>query len=322
MSKKYHVSSLTGVPGICRAKDGNCPYGGESGQENHYDTFGEAQKASQRLYRNDHDILPDSNHYKEPGYDAKIKQLFEEIQQGEGGLNEYSGSQSEWDNEVDNMLNSIDEELGDNVPEEIDGDEDVIKRLHKDEWAEIANILSELESTDSNRLSEQKIRYEVRTTEDTDLIESVIAGDIYLRNDWSTIGAALQNPNLPRDFIDDVFNNPENYHIETQRWLALNPALTHEEIITLVEERDDLKLRSIALMNDSLEKGFAEDFLKNRSDELYKLPWYNMMNNPELGHGKLFREFIVMATITKQKTDELEAIKINDQYKDWKRAYE
>lgn len=44
---RYHVNVNTGQVGRCGARKGNCPYGGESGGDNHYDSEVEALKAAQ-----------------------------------------------------------------------------------------------------------------------------------------------------------------------------------------------------------------------------------------------------------------------------------
>jgi len=49
-NKKYHINPVTGVPTICRAEKGNCPYGGASGEENHFNTYSKAQKESQAIF--------------------------------------------------------------------------------------------------------------------------------------------------------------------------------------------------------------------------------------------------------------------------------
>lgn len=46
---KYHVNPNSGEPGDCGADKGNCPFGGDSGIENHYDSAEEAQKASEKI---------------------------------------------------------------------------------------------------------------------------------------------------------------------------------------------------------------------------------------------------------------------------------
>lgn len=43
-----HVNTNTGETGTCRAKKGQCPFGGESGTENHYDTREEAVAAAEK----------------------------------------------------------------------------------------------------------------------------------------------------------------------------------------------------------------------------------------------------------------------------------
>lgn len=45
MPIRYHVNPTTGKTAICRATKRPCKYGGKSGEENHYDTAGEAQQA-------------------------------------------------------------------------------------------------------------------------------------------------------------------------------------------------------------------------------------------------------------------------------------
>jgi len=54
---KYHVNN-NGEVGICRAKKGNCPYGGGNGTENHFDTKEEAQIHSQKMLEAKNPLLP------------------------------------------------------------------------------------------------------------------------------------------------------------------------------------------------------------------------------------------------------------------------
>lgn len=58
--RRYHVNPMTGSPSICRAEKGRCPYGGSTGESNHYDTYSEAQKASQMYFEKMYQILPDA----------------------------------------------------------------------------------------------------------------------------------------------------------------------------------------------------------------------------------------------------------------------
>mgnify|MGYP001425994203 CR=1 FL=1 len=58
---KFHINKH-GVPAPCRAKKGNCPYGGS---ENHYDTMEEAQSAIDQKSEMEYGLLP-SQETKEP----------------------------------------------------------------------------------------------------------------------------------------------------------------------------------------------------------------------------------------------------------------
>ena len=46
---RIHVNTNTGDTGTCKAKKGGCPFGGESGDENHYATKEEAVVASEKM---------------------------------------------------------------------------------------------------------------------------------------------------------------------------------------------------------------------------------------------------------------------------------
>lgn len=46
---KYHVNPNTGNTGVCKSEKGKCPFGGNSGDENHYKTAGEANQAAEKL---------------------------------------------------------------------------------------------------------------------------------------------------------------------------------------------------------------------------------------------------------------------------------
>lgn len=52
--KKYHVNPNTGVPAICNAENGNCPFG----EENHYPSFEAAQRASLEMMNKEYGLLP------------------------------------------------------------------------------------------------------------------------------------------------------------------------------------------------------------------------------------------------------------------------
>ena len=315
MSKKYHVSSLTGAPGVCRAKDGNCPYGGKSGQENHYDTFGEAHEASQRLYSKSHDILPENGKFDEEGSLSTLSQLFADIQgPDDEGLASYN---EDYDDDPSELLEKIRNHSA------LKGKKfDNPQAFSKERWEGLTELFNSIQADSNEDATEREIRKEIRTTTDTELLKNVIEGNIYIRDDFGMVGTALQNPNLPREFIDKVLNNPDDYHIETQRWLVTNPALTHKDLMKIVNERDDLEMRTLAMRGSALELSFAKNFLEKNSDEIHYLPWYNMNNNPHIRDEQLFNRIVILGTMRGIKNDELKASSINQRYPDRTREYE
>lgn len=58
---KFHINKH-GVPAPCRAKEGNCPYGGE---DSHFDTQEEAQEYANKLHAEEFGVLDgiDNNEY-------------------------------------------------------------------------------------------------------------------------------------------------------------------------------------------------------------------------------------------------------------------
>lgn len=54
---KFHINSK-GVPARCNAKKGNCPFGGESGNENHFETHKEAYEFSKQLNEEKYGLFP------------------------------------------------------------------------------------------------------------------------------------------------------------------------------------------------------------------------------------------------------------------------
>lgn len=260
MRNKYHVNPETGAPGLCRAKNGKCPYGGRSGVENHYSTFGEAQLAAQEMLVEKHGLLPSNKDERPENFDEQLREIKEMI-------------------------------------DAIQGKKDI----------DHVNL---------------EVKYNIRTTDDTVLLQDIIEGKTYIQEGWIAIGPALQNPNLPRSIINGILRRPKEYHIETLRWLATNPALTHEEIMKLVDTQEDLTVRSLALRNPSLKEEFAIDFVKNRKDELAKAPWYNMIDNSSLDYDKIFKEYHLRAIIDGLDTDDTLIYKINSTYPDFKNLYE
>ena len=53
---KFHINKH-GVPAPCKAKNGNCPLGGQSGNENHYNTYEEAEKVAYDLHEKKYGLI-------------------------------------------------------------------------------------------------------------------------------------------------------------------------------------------------------------------------------------------------------------------------
>ena len=69
---KYHINKH-GVPAVCRAKNGNCPLGGE---DSHFSTQGEAQEHADKINEQEHSLLPGVKENKRFGMDkAKFDNL-------------------------------------------------------------------------------------------------------------------------------------------------------------------------------------------------------------------------------------------------------
>jgi len=49
MSNLYHINKETGRVNICRATKQKCPYGGKTGQENHFATKEEAKQHNEKI---------------------------------------------------------------------------------------------------------------------------------------------------------------------------------------------------------------------------------------------------------------------------------
>lgn len=90
MSQKYHINAK-GVPAPCRAKKGNCPFGGEDGTENHFDTMEEAEFHANQQGEAEFGIipnmLPNENDYKYKGAmeNSRLK-MIDKLEQEHGDI--------------------------------------------------------------------------------------------------------------------------------------------------------------------------------------------------------------------------------------------
>lgn len=212
MSKvKYHVNPFTGVPSICRAKKGNCPYGGASGYDYHYDTFQEAQAAAQEYMESNYGLLP-----VEEGFDAEI--------------------------EEDPIL-----------------DAEALARLPK------ASRIQLLEHTNNE-----------------DFLMSVIERSNDASDDWDNLKAVYNNPNLPRDFVERVAKMPNEYTKETQRFMAHSPSMTHEDLMSFIDNTADADALIIAYRNPNIDEEWMMSQIDGDVTRLTEPPLIGFLDNPNL----------------------------------------
>lgn len=249
ITRLYHINPNTGLPGVCHAKKGNCPYGSPG---NHYETYSGALMDSQIKLEKEHKLLSTGNL----------------------------------------------------------ADED------------IKEYQSLMEEPKIDAVDEIELKEKLRNTDDVDLLMGVVEGRLYFQEGWDRVGIALQNPNLPRKFIDDVlYNSPELYSIETQRRIMLNTSLTHDDLMYAVDNSEDLYTRSIALRNPNLKDDYINDFLENRKKDLTKLPWQMIVVNPKVTEDQIY-DWYSWTIDEGIDVDRSEADKITRDYGDWKVNYE
>lgn len=253
----YHINPATGVPSICRAKPGNCPYGGESGNANHFRSYSSAQAFAQKMLEEKYEVLP---------------------------------------------IQSVNELLSDK---------------------DISEAYSSMIEFESEYLPKDDYEAEklIRTTSNTKVIMGVIEGDIYVENGYSKIAPALQNPNLPRDFIDKVFSNPSSYTPEFQNWLMTNPSLTEKDLLYVVDRFNNENAKRLALMHSSIASETAMDIIADmtashtlENEDLLRIALINNSNFDEDGEISSYRIECIMDDID---TVDPRIDLLKEKYQDW-----
>lgn len=204
----YHINPETGVPSLCRAIKGKCPYGGASGRSNHFDTFSEAQSYSQEIFAQKYNVLPTSA----------------------GG--EYLG---------------------------------IIEEKRRAKAEKVGRLMNMGKHNKLKTLSE---------TEDMDLLMGVIDGEIE-GDGWMLTGAALQNINLPRQYLEDmVIDYPDEFEDEARKWAASNKSLTHDDLVHIFENDENEDVRAVALLNENLSREYVNKVIAGKSKgELVNKPY-------------------------------------------------
>lgn len=111
MSMKYHINPNTGLPGVCYAKMGKCPYGDD---KSHYPTFGEAQSEAFERMSSQFPMFDKKEILREehPIVDKKEERIVREIERTILYEREYSYLEDMTDREiVDELATTNDKAL-------------------------------------------------------------------------------------------------------------------------------------------------------------------------------------------------------------------
>lgn len=166
------------------------------------------------------------------------------------------------------------------------------------------------------------IMNDLLTTEDEERLMRVIKGVDYPDMDWEKVGAVLQNPNLPEDFMADIFDYTDNHHLETVRLFMWNPSISEDKLFEFASsEEDDMLARCIALRNEGISEETADELMKTRRDIFSELPWHSMLGNPKLKDLESFNNY----RLTEEYKDSQETRDwLNDElenYPEWREYY-
>lgn len=253
MSKKYHINPKTGVPTICRAKKGKCPYQGAFGTDNHYDTYSEAQAVSLEYFRTKYNFL-------------------------------------HWEGEEKMINHTLSQPYDEQLTEAIKG-----------------GLSSEIEKD----ADVHKVHEEIMNCKDSDKLMRIINGIEFPDMDWTKVGIALQNPNLPEEFMRRIVDYTDNFHIETVRLFIRNHAISGNVLISIgMSEDDDMLVRCLAFQSPAIGDDYAKYVLKNHREELTELPWLALVENKYLEEGvfdefKQTQEYADTANLRKQLHEDL-----------------
>lgn len=211
---RYHINPNTGIPNICRAEKGNCPYEGAFNSENHYDSYSEAQEASFEIMRDEFGIVYDLS------ADAERKS----------------------------------------------------PQTHFHEYKEFQRVVGS-EIIHDEREYEEIIK-EIVNTEEEEKITNILDGLYYANKDWNKVSAVLQNPNIPKDFLDDIVYQPENYHSETIRLVMRNRRLNQAQLFEFASNQgNDIYARGIAMTNHSIKKETVDKLATKQPGLMTSAPW-------------------------------------------------
>lgn len=268
MSRRYHINPHTGVPSICRAEVGNCPYGGLSGSENHFGTYSEAQQRSQEIFEQTYSILPKSG-------EEELEMYMEEIDKIKR-LNNY---------EVQELSEGEHFEVTKKI--RFSDDEDLVMAVIEGEVYEEANswdyISSALQNPNisKNFLNDALFHYPHEFDNKTrrwlalnmSLSHDDLVKIIENENEDETLRAvAVRNPNLDKDYVSNIIkNNPERLETLPYAMVLYTPHST--------PETEQLKMETL-IIRTKQDKGISDA----KSIAVKFVPW-DIKNKAKMEKG-------------------------------------
>lgn len=278
MGLKYHINPKLGVPSICRAKNGKCRHGGP---EEHYDSFEVAQKVAQERIEakymafslSESDLLKKYAGKNIDGSDFKmVKFFFFKERRAKRAHEKYM------------------EEKDRKIQEELEENKKVVEKRKEELRVHRERIFQDLQA-EFNRQHpapkldpEKEIGHSIATLEDPKALLDIIDGVHYPEY----FSDALQNPNLPQEFIDKVIDELDRYTTHMLRFLVLNPNLKSDHITSLIEN-DDIEndqresvIRMLAAAHENIDYEYAKSIIENNREKLNDEPYVYFFNNPSL----------------------------------------
>lgn len=189
-AKKFHINPHTGIPSVCRATKGNCPYGSEG---EHFNTFSEAQAASDTIMSEAYGFLPIANDEVEELIDERLTLKKEKLEKF--------------------MKLSIPERAEEAFYTE---DQEILNGIIKGEFDErswsVTGPAFQNKNLDRDFLEDVLIKYPEEYSKEARMwaasntgLSSKDLGYMYLSTDYEEIKAvALTNKNLDRRFISGL----------------------------------------------------------------------------------------------------------------------
>lgn len=295
---KYHINK-NGVPAICKAKEGQCPLGGQSGSENHYDTSQEAQVAADKINESRYGLLNDVNHSTIDSLVSLLgdKHLLEDIVYltneddlktiNEQLIEEHNLDDYYYGDEFEQTLDIAEQLSHQKVLETIE------EKLTNEDLSRISNELDEKYDIEELQNLQRNLSWQLRRTNE-DLFQS--KEDIF--NDYEVNDVDLTkfaDENLPTSTQSNSQSNPELKNIFTSYGkLGKHRVQYYKQELINIKAEDKVnaliqaaeEIQASRTVDSDENDGFAkriEEWKKNDNHEYVFNDMIYTMNNREWG---------------------------------------